>query len=444
MTGVAAQTTAILGLGVTGLSCVRRLHGRDRLIVVDTRAHPPGLEALLSAYPDVERHLGEAVVDLSHVDRVIVSPGVGLDSCLLQNLPEHVQLTSDIDLFCEAAQAPILSITGTNGKSTVTALTGHLLAAAGVQVQVGGNLGQPALDLLDPAAQAYALELSSFQLERLQPHRFDAASCLNVTEDHLDRHGSMTAYVASKQRIYRNCGRAVANRSDRNTLPEASVDELVTFGLDAPEADHWGIRTDSGRRWIALGERLVIPCDELPLAGRHNELNVQAALALLEGRWASAEQLIEGLRSFRGLPHRCERVAVVSGVAYINDSKGTNVGATEAALAGFGTEGVRNLILIAGGDGKGADFSPLQVPVGQFVKAAILLGRDADRLAASLADSTQIHRVPDMDQAVELAARLAGAGDLVLLSPACASLDMYRNYEARGQHFTRAVEALAS
>ena len=372
-----------------------------------------------------------------------MSPGVGLDNCLLKNLPARVQLTSDIDLFCEAARAPILSITGTNGKSTVTALTGHLLAECGVNVQVGGNLGQPALDLLDPTAEAYALELSSFQLERLQPQRFEAAACLNVTEDHLDRHGNMAAYVASKQRIYRNCGRAVAFRGDPNTLPVASVDALVTFGLDEPDGGHWGIRTQGDRRWIALGERCLIACDELPLAGRHNELNVQAALALLEGRWASVEQLIAGLKSFRGLPHRCERVTILAGVEYINDSKGTNVGATEAALAGFGVDGVRNLILIAGGDGKGADFSPLRGPVGRFVKAAVLLGRDAAQLGAVLADVTQIHLVADMDQAVALAAQLAQAGDLVLLSPACASLDMYRNYEARGQHFSRAVEALS-
>ena len=436
------QKTAIIGLGVTGLSCVRHLYGRDELLVVDTRERPPGLDSLRSSFFDVPVYLGEADVDLSRMDRVIVSPGMPVDDCLLRGLPDRVRITSDIDLFCEAARAPITAITGTNGKSTVTALTGHLLAATGLEIRVGGNLGEPALDLLDDACQAYVLELSSFQLERLQAHRFHAAACLNITEDHLDRHGDMATYVASKQRIFRNCGLAVASREDARSLPASSVERLVTFGHDEPEDGHWGVRTVSGKRWLARGSECLIACDELPLPGRHNELNIQAAFALLENDPFSMAQLATGLKSFRGLPHRCVSVATIGSVEYINDSKGTNVGAAEAALAGLGDPDGRRLILIAGGDDKGADFSPLREPVRQFVRDVILLGKDAARLGTALEDVTRIHRVSDMDEAVRLAARIAMPGDRVLLSPACASLDMYQNYAARGDHFVRCVEGL--
>ncbi len=435
------QTTAIVGLGITGYSCLRYLHDRDELLVLDTREAPPFIDAVREEFPELTVHCGVREHAFEGVDRIIVSPGMSLDSCLLADVRARVPLLSDIDLFCEAAEAPILAITGTNGKSTVTALAGHLLASAGVHAPVGGNLGEAALDILDDEAQAYVLELSSFQLERLSPHAFAAATILNLTEDHLDRHGDMASYRASKQRIYRRCGLAVCNRADPATQPEAVVSRSTSFGPDAPEASHWGVREIAGERMLARGEEPVLACAELPLAGRHNEQNALAACALLEDFGLPVKRLAAGLRSFQGLRHRCELVAEIHGVRYVNDSKATNVGATVAALAGFADERV---VLIAGGDGKGADFSPLADAVRGSVQEVVTLGRDGERLGSALADVVPTRQVASMAQAVSAAAALAAAGDVVLLSPACASLDSYENFAARGDDFAACVRRLGS
>ena len=302
----------------------------------------------------------------------------------------------------------------------------------------------PALDLIDDRVVGYVIELSSFQLERLAPHDFCAASILNLSEDHLDRHGNMGAYTAIKQRIYRNCELAVAYRGDLGTTPVAAVDRMVTFDIDEPTQGQWGVRTSSGTRYLACGEELVVECSALPLAGRHNELNVLAAFALLMNSGISNRELAAGVKSFSGLPHRCERIIEVAGVVYINDSKATNVGATLAALEGFANQRARRLVLIAGGDGKGMDFTPLREPVRRYVKAVVLLGRDAEKIADALDDSTVLHHVADMLQAVERAAEIASVGDLVLLSPACASLDMYENFAVRGAEFSQHAKGLAA
>ena len=438
--------TAIIGLGVTGTSCVRYLHDTDELSVVDTRVDPPGLALIRLEFPDVALSLGARQHDFTDVDRIVVSPGVSLQNCLLRALPESVSLISDVDLFCEAATAPIIAVTGTNGKSTVTALVGHLLNEAGITAFAGGNLGEPALELLDESAQAYVLELSSFQLERMQQHRFEAATVLNLSEDHLDRHGNMDDYLAAKQRILRDCAVVVANRGDRRTYPLHTAHRLVTFGEDEPSAGDWGIHIEAGRRYIARGpaEGGVIACDELPVAGRHNELNVQAAFALASSCGVSDKQLRSGIVSFRGLRHRCERIATVDGVTYIDDSKATNVGATLAALEGLGDSEIpSSLLLIAGGDGKGADFSTLRNAVSRYVGTLVLFGQDADDLERVLADSADVRRVANMHEAVALCACLAQPGDCVLLSPACASLDMYENFAARGADFVHCVESLS-
>jgi UDP-N-acetylmuramoylalanine--D-glutamate ligase len=438
------RRTAIIGLGVTGFSCVRFLHGREELLVLDTRDAPPMLARLNTEFPDVEAVCGAREHDFAGVDRIIVSPGVGLDHCLLAGVGGSIPLESDIDLFCEAARAPIVAITGTNGKSTVTSLVGHLLTAAERRTAVGGNLGDAALDLLDPEAQAYVLELSSFQLERLRSHHFAAACILNVTADHLDRHGDLAGYAASKQRIYRDCALAVANRADPLTLPAGSVERLITFGPDAPEAGHWGIAESAGERFLARGRERLLECSALPVAGRHNEQNVLAACALIEDWQIPAATLTDGLISFRGLPHRCQRVAARRGVEFVNDSKATNVGATLAALEGFARPGAPHIVLIAGGDGKGADFAPLKPAVADAVKLVVVLGQDAERLERTLAPVVPCRMVKTMEEAVATAADAASEGDVVLLSPACASLDMYTNFAARGDHFARCVEALAS
>ena len=438
--------TTIVGLGITGMSCVRYLHGVDELMVVDTRSSPPGLALLQAEFPDVSLAIGAERIDFSGVDRLLISPGVALDDPLLKGLPEDLPLISDVDLFCEAARAPIIAVTGTNGKSTVTSMVGHILSSSGLAAVVGGNLGVAALDLLDDTAQVYVLELSSFQLERLSPHRFLAATILNVSEDHLDRHGDMVAYVGAKQRIYRDCEQAVACRGDRATFPEADC-PVVTFGDDEPSAGQWGLRQIENERWLSCGEVAMLASERLPIAGLHNELNALAALALASSLGISRDCMAEAVCTFRGLAHRCERVGRVNGVDFINDSKATNVGATCAALLGLGNQAgdaVTKIILIAGGDGKGADFSALADVVAKHVKALVLLGRDGPRLAEALAGCAQVHIVAHMSEAVGVAARLAISGDLVLLSPACSSLDMYSNFAARGDDFGRAVEALAA
>ncbi|MDH3640792.1 MAG: Mur ligase family protein, partial [Gammaproteobacteria bacterium] len=272
------NTTAIIGLGITGLSCLRYLYGREHVVVLDTRVEPPNAAAAQGEFPDADYRFGADGYDFAEVDRVIASPGVDLGNCLITAARDAgVEIASDIDLFCEAAQAPITAITGTNGKSTVTSLVGHLQRALGLSPGVGGNLGDAALDLLDDAADSYVIELSSFQLERLAPHRFQAATILNVSEDHLDRHGTMADYGESKQRVYRDCDLAVANRADSMTLPTTQVGRLITFGLDAPGLEDWGLVDGSLCRG---GERLVA-ADELPIAGRHNVANVLAAFALV-------------------------------------------------------------------------------------------------------------------------------------------------------------------
>lgn len=434
------QRTAIVGLGVTGFSCVRYLHGRDQLLVLDTRKQPPLLEKLRAEYPDVEVVCGADHFDPSGFSRVIVSPGVSLDSCLLKDALERIRFDSDIDLFCEAAEAPVIAVTGTNGKSTVTDLTGHLLNAAGIHTPTGGNLGEAALDMLDDDAAAYVLELSSFQLERMRDHHFLAATILNVSEDHLDRHGDMATYQQSKQRIYRDCGLALANRDDPLSLPDRTSRQLVTFGADAPEGGNWGIVEREGRRYLARGERLICPSDRLRIAGRHNEQNALAACALAAAARLTDEELADGLASYQGLPHRCQRLATVAGVDYINDSKATNVGATLAALNGFGDSSRRRLLLIAGGDGKAADFSPLRDPVGRYVRELVVFGQDADQIANILEDVTNVVQVADMASAVAHLHARARDGDVILLSPACASLDMYPNFAARGEDFGRCVQ----
>jgi UDP-N-acetylmuramoylalanine--D-glutamate ligase len=434
------EKTAIIGMGITGYSCLKFLHDKTDVVVVDSRVEPPNGPQARRSFPDVDYRFGPNEFDYSGVAQVIVSPGVDMHDPLVRPARERgIRLSSDIDLFCEAATAPVIAITGTNGKSTVTALAGHLIRSAGFDVGIGGNLGEPALDLLDAARDCYVLELSSFQLERLGDWPFAAATILNVSEDHIDRHGSMACYTRSKQRIYRSCGLAVVNRVDPLSVPETATARATSFGLDVPSAGHWGLQDG----WLVrAGEREVQPivaASDLPLAGSHNQLNVLAAFALASEAGVSDEVLAEGIKSFVGLPHRCQRVGAVSGVTFIDDSKATNVGATVAALQGIGDAEAKNLLLIAGGDGKGADFTALRDSVNRFVKALILLGKDARRLERELGTSIPVFHVSGMVEAVRKAQELAAPGDSVLLSPACASLDMFKNFVDRGLQFAATV-----
>lgn len=446
--------TAVIGLGATGRSVIRHLDGRERLLAIDTRAKPPFLDAVRADHPDVEvlapRDWPRA---LAVADRVVVSPGVPLEHCLARSAAAAgLPLTSDIALFREAAQdKPVLGVTGTNGKSTVVALLGELLAGAGLRAGVGGNLGTPALDLLAADRDVYVLELSSFQLERLERPELAVAALLNVSADHGDRHADLDAYAAAKRRIFAGAANVVFNADDPRTSPGRDW-QAGHLRKDAGQAI--ALNGDAGWRLdhealVVDGKRLATR--ELALAGRHNHFNVLAAAAVARlagvevARLAGVEvgRLQRVLTTFRGLPHRTQRVATVGGVTFVNDSKATNVGACVAALEGLG-DGERNIALIAGGDGKGASFADLAAAVRRHVSCAVLIGRDAGRIEHALRGHTRTTRAVDMADAVRSARAAAGRGGIVLLSPACASFDMYANFEARGEAFATAVRQLAA
>ncbi|MAL99904.1 MAG: UDP-N-acetylmuramoyl-L-alanine--D-glutamate ligase [Alteromonadaceae bacterium] len=436
----------VVGLGQTGLSCVRylRAQGCD-VVVADSRAAPPGLAELKSNWPEVECHSGPFDPALfRRFNELLVSPGVSLAEPAIQAAAKAgAVLSGDIDLFSKAAQAPIVAITGSNGKSTVTTLVGEMARGAGLRVAVGGNIGVPALDLLDEAVQLYVLEVSSFQLETTDVLGARAATILNISDDHMDRYASRMDYFQAKQRIFRGCRVAVVNVDEPLSQPLLRDDMAVrSFAVDRVNPDTFSTRTDEGERWVTWGFDNLIPVRELGVKGDHNIANVMAALALGQAAELPFEAMVEAIKQFRGLPHRCQLVREVGGVNYINDSKGTNVGASVAAINSL-ADGEHKIVLIAGGDGKGADFSPLAKPVAAHCRALITLGRDADRLMAVLSGQVPVaEKVNAMADAVARAADLAQPGDTVLLSPACASLDMFRNFEDRGEQFARAVEAL--
>lgn len=440
----------IVGLGATGQSVARYLRAQGKsFAVTDTRVAPAALES--GAAP---RWLQDAwagsldQVDTTGFQRIIVSPGVALGHPVLQRArAAGAELTGDIDLFADAAAAPVIAITGSNGKSTVTALVAELLQAAGWNIAVGGNFGTPALDLLAPTPQLYVLELSSFQLERSERLAPAAAAILNISPDHLDRYADLNAYVQAKARILDRAERGVLNRDDAwlRELPLPAGLQVISFGLDPPHAgSDFGVRAATqGGPDLVRGEEALLATDRLRLRGQHNWANALAALALawpwLEPGRSQAEALA-ALADFAGLPHRSQWIAEVGGVEYINDSKGTNVGATLAALRG--TPGP--LVLIAGGQGKGQDFAPLADYIPGKVRGVVLLGEDAPAIARALASVVPVQRVDDMYAAVAQAAAWAEPGDTVLLSPGCASLDMYVDYQARGDDFARAVRGLAA
>lgn len=435
-----AGRAVVLGLGVTGLSVARYLTGLGwRILVVDSREKPPGIEGLRMDAPGAELIVGRLDVNLpADVDRLIVSPGLPLDLPVIQEARDRgIDVVGDIELFARVVERPVAAITGSNGKSTVTSMVAAAAVRAGCQIPAGGNLGTPALNLLDMPAEAYLLELSSFQLELTDSLRPKVAAVLNVSADHIDRHGTLDAYAAAKARILVDADRAVLNRQDPIVMAMASAgQETVTFGSATPPRDQdFGLRELDGRMWLARGEDRLMPADEIGVPGAHNVLNALAAMAVAENLGIAREPLIAALRGYRGLPHRTQLVADIDGIRWIDDSKATNVGAAIAAIRGMDAP----LVLVAGGDGKGADFSPLAEAVRGRVKAVVLLGRDAPLLAEAIGDAAPCEIVPSMEQAVAAARKVASKGDIVMLSPACASLDMFENYAARGEAFRLAV-----
>ena len=490
----AAPRALILGLGDSGLAMARWLAGQGRqLRVADTRAEPPQRAALAADCPSAEFVPGEFATNLlDGVDLVAISPGLAptrpdVAALLKQAKAAKIEVVGEIEIFArellrlnaERGYAPkVLGITGTNGKTTTTRLTGLLLERAGLKVAVAGNIGPAVLDALrealvtDALPQAWVLELSSFQLATTRSLECDAAVVLNVTQDHLDWHGTIEAYAAAKARIFSGRTLQVLNRDDERVLAMARRNaRVVTFGASAPAAgDAYGLLLDNGITWLAWAEELVapgrrrkpsadlpapppeihvhrlMPADALQVRGRHNALNALAAVALARAAGCALGPLLHALRTYRGEPHRVESIATVRGVEYVDDSKGTNVGATVAALDGLGAEG-RKLVVILGGDGKGQDFVPLAAPVLRNARAVVLIGRDAPAIRSVLeqrAPSVPLHTAADLPEAVEAASSLAREGDAVLLSPACASLDMFRNYVHRSEVFADAVRGLAT
>ncbi len=432
----------VLGMGATGCSVARWWQARGvPFIAADTRAQlASSFELRRDLGPEAEVYFGDidtAVLD--GVSELVVSPGIAIDHPLVEYArAAGTRVIGDIDLFVEAANAPVIGITGSNGKSTVTAMLGSMIAACGKRVAVGGNFGTPALDLLDADVDCYVLELSSFQLERAEPLDLAVATVLNVSPDHLDRHGSLPVYHQAKHRVYRGAKAVVANRADPLTIPllEQAV-KVVLWRPDEPDLKEFGVREINGVAHICRGFEPLIPVASLPLPGTHNVANALAAIAIGVAGGFPLDGLVDGLRHFRGLPHRCELIAEDGDVRWINDSKGTNVGATVAALEGLG--GDQNVILIAGGVGKGQDFSQLRVPAMQSCRRVLILGESAREIELALGGQVPVQRVADIGAAVMRAKALARPGDVVLLSPACASFDMFNSYQARGDAFREAV-----
>ncbi|WAG80064.1 UDP-N-acetylmuramoyl-L-alanine--D-glutamate ligase [Metapseudomonas furukawaii] len=441
------QFRIVVGLGKSGMSLVRFLARQGvPFAVADTRANPPELATLQSQYPQVEVRCGELDPDfLGRASELYVSPGLALATPALQEAARRgVKLSGDIELFTRHAKAPIVAITGSNAKSTVTTLVGDMARAAGKRVAVGGNLGTPALDLLADDVELYVLELSSFQLETTERLNAEVATVLNVSEDHMDRYADMQAYHLAKHRIFRGARQVVVNRGDALSRPLVA-DQLPcwTFGLNKPDFKAFGLIEEDGEKYLAFQFEKLMSVRELKIRGAHNQANALAALALGHAVGLPFPPMLEALRGFAGLAHRCQWVRELRGVAYYDDSKATNVGAALAAIEGLGADIDGKLVLIAGGDGKGADFSGLTAPVARFCRAVVLLGRDAERIAQALGDAVPQVRASTLDEAVRRCADLAEPGDAVLLSPACASLDMFKNFEERGRLFAQAVEGLS-
>lgn len=424
----------VIGLGKTGVSVVHWLAARgERVTVCDSRPNPPGREFVRSNH-DIDLRLGLFDVELlTGVDRVILSPGVSRQESLVQHaLARQIPVIGDIQLFADACVAPILGVTGTNGKSTVTTLVAAMLSAGGFLAYAGGNLGEPALDLLSrPRPDFYVLELSSYQLESTQRLPLAAAAVLNVTPDHMDRYPTLSDYAAAKARIFMNTDVAVINADDPVVAEMDSASaKILRFGRHCTNCVYT-LRDGA----LFAGLEPLMRLDELGLPGLHNALNGLAATAMAESVGVSRKAIVDTLREFRGLPHRMQTVTERDGVRFVDDSKGTNVGATVAALEGL----TETVVLVAGGDGKGQDFSPLRRAFGGRVRHAVLIGRDRVALADAIAGVCTVEFAQDMDQAVAAAGKAARHGDIVLLSPACASLDMYRDYAERGNAFAAAA-----
>ncbi len=436
-----AKKDLVVGLGATGLSIARYLNrsGQDATFV-DSRDEPPGIDELSEVWPDADVSLGNMQLP-KNTDRIIVSPGIADNEPLLKEARKaKIEIVSDIELFARETKAPFVAITGSNGKSTVTTLLYHMGRAAGQETLAGGNLGEPALDLLEyDTPDLYVLELSSFQLQRTDSLPAAVAVLLNVSPDHLDWHASKKEYEQSKYRIFREADAAVINRADKRAAKETKkMDNVVSFGMDQPEDGQYGIRNEEGTDYLVRGNTMLIATSDMEMYGLHNQANALAALAAGELLGFDMAAMLQVLDEFPGLPHRMQFVARKGAVDFINDSKATNIAAAVASI-----ESVNGMVVfVAGGEGKGGDFADLAVALENKLRAAVLIGTDAAAIASALDTVMPVYFAQDMEDAVLQAASFAESEDTVLLAPACASFDQFDNYAARGDSFRAVVEAL--
>ena len=428
----------VVGIGATGESCIRFLNDRTDLYVTDTRVGQD--DSITSQFRDLQLKYNSVefvtpydVMTILDSNTVIyASPGIPLHDPVFDTVRSRgSRISCDIELFCELVDAPLIGVTGTNGKTTTTNLVANMLRSKGYAS--GGNIGKPVLDLLEKPRRGYVLEMSSFQLEKMNPPRLKGATVLNITEDHQDHHRTFDEYAAAKARIYEKSDVAVYNTNDSRTKP---LRHMSAIAVNA--TDDWCVREDE---IVIAGE--TVPTSNLQLTGQQNHLNIVIAAALAHVCGADTNELVETATSFEGLPHRMQLIAEIEGVRYVNDSKATNIAATCAALESL-SNGNANVLLLAGGDGKGASFDALADPVHHHAKAAILFGRDATKISAVIGDATTCVYAESLEVAVMQAREFATPGDVVLLSPACASFDMFSNYEQRGNHFSSIVKAMVS
>ena len=437
----------VAGLGISGVSAVNFLHEKGyRVAVTDSRAVPPGHDQIPT---EVQTSFGQLDQELLlQAEEIVISPGLDpklpeIQTAIAQGIP----VVSEIQILRRATEKPIMAITGSNAKSTVTTLIGLMAQNAGIKVAVGGNLGRPALDLTKDDPDLYILELSSFQLETTSNLNAEVAVVLNISEDHLDRHGDMFAYHTAKHRIFQGVKKVVFNRDDSLTRPLVpDVTPMQSFGLNAPDLNQYGIlREDNGSIWLARGRERLLNSAEMYIQGTHNVANALACLALGEAINLPRDVMLETLKTFKGLEHRCEFVRELDDVRYYNDSKGTNIGATLAAIDGLGAaieaKGGK-VAIILGGQGKGQDFTALRDSLQKYVKVAVLIGEDCPTIEKAIEGTTTLLHAESLQEAVTLSQQNTQANDVVLLSPACASFDMFTGYPQRGQHFVEYVNAL--
>ncbi|BBL19519.1 MULTISPECIES: UDP-N-acetylmuramoyl-L-alanine--D-glutamate ligase [Acinetobacter] len=437
----------VAGLGISGVSAVNLLHERGyQVAVTDSRTHPPGHDQIPAG---IQTSFGQLDTELLlQAEEIILSPGLAPQLPEIQQaIAKGIPVVGDIQLLRRATEVPIVAITGSNAKSTVTTLIGLMAKEAGKKVAIGGNLGRPALDLLKDQPELIILELSSFQLETTSLLNAEVAVVLNMSEDHLDRHGDMLGYHAAKHRIFQGVKKVVFNRDDalsRPLVPDAVP--VQSFGLNAPDMNQYGVLRDTdGTLWLARGRERLLKSTEMYIQGTHNIANALACLALGEAIGLPLNSMLETLKSFKGLAHRCEYVDTVNNVRYYNDSKGTNIGATLAAIEGLGAAIAPRkgkVVVILGGQGKGQDFKALRAAVQQYVKTVVLIGEDALKIEQSIEGSTEILKAATLQEAVQLCHAKADAEDVVVLSPACASFDMFKGYDDRGHQFVACVKAL--